>query len=298
LVLIWTVVGSAIIVTLPFLIIWVAKLMPLNDREMDLMCGHQHTYYHLEINYSDTGGVGFSGPRLFLLVSAAVSLILLICAFLSIAILYVKLTSQIRSKSFTRRQKVLPVTGDNEPVKFNNSEAIRGAVIIDISAENSDISNSDIEELADNDKRIHPERLDQNQNKNFRRCEDKMSSRDSIVTRRKSSIFSSRRFPSKILTPRFYCLIVVSLVIFLFYLVHFILHIVNICRFDIGPDSGIRFVLFDCLRHSYIVCFILNPIIYSFLNRGFFKNFIRLFCCHQAQKQTRNRNSADSSIIV
>ena len=286
LVLILTVFLSATIVTLPFLVSWTAKLLTLNERERKLMCGQRHSYDHFKVHYSETG---FSGPRLFLLVSNSVSVILLLCAFLAIFILYVKMTLQIRRKSFINRQKVSPLQVNKEPVKFQYSEAIRNDVIVDISAENSDVSNSDIEDVPE----TSTERLDKNGNKKHRTSRDNYSSKDSIVGRRKSSILS---IPSKVLSVRYYCLIVFSILIFLFYLIHFLSHIVNIVRFETQPNNGIRYVLYDCLRHSYIVCFILNPIIYSYFNRGFFRNFKKSFCCDKAQNQNMNRISASSIV--
>lgn len=276
------VVISSIIVTAPFLIVRLAKLMIINRWESDLMCGELYSQHH--VNYSETKKVKFSNPRLFMLVLNLVILTVLSLAAITMAVLYVKMSLEIRKKSFSKSSRIPSQLRINEGTKCQK-ETFREVRLDEQSMNSSQTSSVDSLDVPEN---IFT-KLTPKFNSNI------YSKDNQDVVRRKASLFSTgNKLPSRIITPRYCCLIITSILLFLFFCVHFLLHIVNVCQ---ESRTGMRHFLFKCLDHLYVLCFILHPVIYSFFTRGFFRNFKRVFCCDKKQLYDRRRSSVDSSFV-
>lgn len=70
-------------------------------------------------------------------------------------------------------------------------------------------------------------------------------------------------------------MLVLSLFTFLFYFPNIVAHIVTVINVEFTQTHP---VLFEVLLHSQVVCFLANPILYAFLNRGF-KSELKSCCC-------------------
>lgn len=276
------IVIASIIVTSPLLLVRLAKLMRLNLWESDLMCGELYSHHH--VNYTETHEMQFSNSMLFMLVLNFVILTVLSLAAVTMSVLYVKMSLEIRKKSFSRSSRSLSQLRINEETKCQK-ETFREVKFDEESINSSQTSSVDCLDVQEN---IFT-KLTPKFNGNI------YSKDNHDVVRRKASIFSTgSKLPSKIITPRYYCLIITSILLFLFFSVHFLLHIVNICQ---QSRTDMRHFFFKCLDNLYILCFILHPVIYSFFTRGFFRNFKGVFCCDKKQLYDRRRSSVDSSFV-
>lgn len=285
--LVAAVVISSVIITSPILLVHFATEKRFTSWERDLMCRDLSVHQTLHLKNSE--GMHFSNTMLFMLELNAVILTVLVFAVVTISALYLKMTLEIRKSSFSRRPKILIQVEQRVEIKCE-TETLRESQFDETSIHSSEISSEGCEETVANistKPQLTVSTVDNNENK--------IKNQNVNVSRRKSSMFSDvKQVTSNIVTPRFIFLILSSIILFTFYITHFALHITNICLLD---QINFHHVLYKCLDHSYIVCFVLNPVIYSYFNRDFFRSFKQLFYCYKSSLNDRRRESIISSVL-
>lgn len=305
------VVVSSIVVTSPFLIVRTTTLTRFSEMDRGLLCRQSYPDNVQKI-YAD--GADFSNPKFFMMGYNGVMLTLLLCALVVISVLYIKMSLKIRNNSFSRRLAILQMQKTSDDSKRSSQAGIgdiskrsstAGIKFDDNSMKESKFLNKNCDKM--NDVYIISEpRLtaaDENGNKKHEHENITTNYLKNIVDLRRKSSFFSRRRPthSRILTPRYYILIVSAIILFIFYFLHFVLHIINICQLNTinyARPNYFRQGLLECLGHSFTLCYILNPVIYSFFNRGFVRHFKKLLCYDNVQPYTRRlRTSIDSSCL-
>lgn len=90
------------------------------------------------------------------------------------------------------------------------------------------------------------------------------------ITLSVGSLSQTRRYSRSLV------MLVLSLFTFLFYFPNIVAHIVTVINVEFAQTHP---VIFEVLLHSQVVCFLANPILYAFLNRGFKSELKSCRCC-------------------
>lgn len=79
-------------------------------------------------------------------------------------------------------------------------------------------------------------------------------------------------------------MLVMSLFVFLFYFPAVVIHIIIVLDESFTTR---HYILSEFLQHSQVVCFLANPVIYAYFNRGFSKKLSSCCCCCSSRPVTR-----------
>lgn len=256
------IVVCSAVVTLPFLVASASNNIH-NDGEYEQhFCGRE--YYRKS---SENDKIGLNKTSYFMISHNGVILTGLIAAFITKVILYVKMSRQLNKMSSARRIHLLTSSRRTEMANCSDNDYTEVKKLenkLDNSSQTLYDSNGNIE------------------NKQYTRV------MNSVARRKSSAVTIGPKSVTR--TKKYIILIISAIILFTFYLSHFILHIINIYHTNVdnvySSNSDYLHTFIDILGHSYILCFILNPFIYGFFNRRFFKHFKQTFCC--VNKRTNN----------
>lgn len=108
----------------------------------------------------------------------------------------------------------------------------------------------------------------------------------------RSSAWSEHGF--KVGTPVFTTVMIVfAITIYFFHFPYVCMNIVHATFPGLrGQTSGVLEIVFDLLERSYIVLFVLNPIVYGIFNRNFFRDLNRTCCRRCGKNSTKMRRNS------
>ena len=287
-VLILGILGTVLLVTSPYVIVYASKMVYSYVNCLEFAT--KRTTEQSTEKSMDISLVGIHGRKLFLKSFYGVLAICLSLVFLSVVILYIKLAVIIRRKTQTRVPKLC--------VSAENSDGILWVDDIPTSMVDSKPHKSRWQEFRKDQVSFTNDLSAIVRNNSFKKtvyaqtASNVMTStpkssagRDHVILKLKRREESPRQRRS--LTPsivsffsprtftRTFIMLILSVVMFLFYFPNLVLHVISVDQMHVLVGNP---VTSELLLHSQIVCFILNPIVFAYLNRGFWTK-VRRCCC-------------------
>ncbi|KAL4234689.1 hypothetical protein ACF0H5_006330 [Mactra antiquata] len=285
------IVICSIIVTLPFLIASAFDFIYNSDQPHHTTLGRQYYDSSTEKSFQ-----GLDQTSYFALTFYGVILTWLLSAFVVNIVLYIKMSYHLDKISNDRRKHTLLSVYSPRHLGFKFEEDI----------ELAESCASSMDQLPKPCCTTGACRTVYDNNGNIEEMQPVRRTINELNRRKSSAVSLAHKSVTK--TKKYIILVVLATTIFTFYFSHFALHVIHIIDTKVAqiyPNDNIYIhSIVEIVGHSYILCFIFNPVLYCFFNRRFFQNFRQaVLCCNKYKKQTgtcdsyqQKRLSQDSSL--